>query len=187
MASIPDALKLTYDDYQCLPDDGKRHEIIDGEHVVTPALSTRHQRISGNLFLLLGTHIRQNRAGQLFAAPTDVRLSDVDVVEPDLLFVSTERLAIITPQCMQGPPDLIIEILSETTRRRDEVVKRKLYERFGVAEYWVVDPALETVKCYRLDSQRYVLAGAYALEQDDRITTPLFPTLPIPLADIFVS
>lgn len=187
MASIPDALKLTYDDYQCLPDDGKRHEIIDGDHVVTPAPSTQHQRISGNLFLLLGSHIRQTRAGALFAAPTDVRLSDVDIVEPDLLFVATGRLSIITPQYIQGPPDLVIEILSETTRRRDEVVKRKLYERFGVAEYWVVDPELETVKCYRLDFRRYILAGEYVLERNDRITTPLFPKLPIPLTEIFVS
>ena len=92
-----------------------------------------------------------------------------------------------TPRYIQGPPDLVIEILSETTRRRDEVVKRKLYERFGVAEYWVVDPELETVKCYRLDSQRYVLTGEYVLERDDIITTPLFPTLPIPLTEIFVS
>ncbi len=187
MASIPDALKLTYDDYQCLPDDGKRHEIIDGEHFVTPAPSTQHQRISGNLFILLGSHIRQTQAGELFAAPTDVRLSDVDVVEPDLLFIATGRLSIIARRYIQGPPDLVIEIFSETTRRRDEVVKRKLYERFGVAEYWVVDPELETVKCYRLDSQRYVLAGEYAMELDDRITTPLFPTLPIPLTEIFVS
>jgi Uma2 family endonuclease len=187
MASLPDALKLTYDDYQCLPDDGKRHEIIDGEHCVTPAPSTKHQRISGNLFLLLGAHIRRSKAGELFAAPTDVLLSDVDIVEPDLVFIAAERLGMITPRYIQGAPDLVIEIVSETTRRRDEVVKRKLYELYGVAEYWVVDPELDLVKCYRLESQRYVLAGEYALERDDIITTPLFPALPIPLREIFVS
>jgi Uma2 family endonuclease len=187
MASIPDALKLTYDDYLCLPDDGKRHEIIDGEHVMTPAPSTRHQRISGNLFLLLAAHIQQTRSGELFAAPTDVRLSDVDVVQPDLSFITYERRSIITPQCIDGAPDLVIEILSEATRRRDEVVKRKLYERFGVTEYWVVDPELETVKCHRLDDQRYLLAGEYALERNDQFTSPLLSTLPIPLTTIFAS
>ena len=140
MATSHLALKFTYEDYLSFPEDGKRHELIDGEHFVTPAPLTKHQRILSNLHLLITAYVKQNALGSAFFAPTDVILSDTDVVQPDFLFISATRSAIITEANIQGPPDLAVEILSEGTRKTDEVIKRKLYERYGVEEYWVFYP-----------------------------------------------
>lgn len=184
MSSQP-KVKFTYEDYLLFPDDGKRHELVDGEHAVTPAPSTKHQRVSINLATVLKNYLKQNRVGFVYPAPCDVVLSDLDVVQPDLLFVSTARLAIVTEKSIQGAPDLIIEILSETTRKTDEIVKRKLYEHHGVREYWIVDPELETVKVYRMTEQGYVRAAEFAQEAGGILTTPFLPGLQIPLSEIF--
>jgi Uma2 family endonuclease len=178
-------VKFTYEDYLLFPDDGKRHELIDGEHYVTPSPKTKHQLVSINLSRLLSTHACQAQAGFVFAAPLDVVLSDVDVVEPDLLFISAARASIITEANIQGPPDLVVEILLESTRKTDEIVKRKRYERFGVKEYWIVDPVLESVKVYRLTGQGYVRAAELSREGGETLSTPLLPELQIPLAGIF--
>ncbi len=178
-------VKFTYEDYLLFPDDGRRHELIDGDHFVTPAPRTKHQIASANLSGLLFAHLQRTKAGRVLTAPTDVVLSDLDVVQPDLLFTSSARAAIITEKNIQGPPDLAIEILSETTRRTDEVIKRKLYDRFGVPEYWIVDPELETVKVYRMTQQGYQRTAELSKESGDVLTTPLLPDLHIPLAAIF--
>ena len=184
--SVPNrSIKFTYEDYLLFPDDGKRHELIDGEHYVTPSPKTKHQRVTVKLTFLLEQHIRGTRAGHLFVAPMDVLLSETDIVEPDLLFVSAARSSIITEPNIQGAPDLVVEILSERTRKTDEITKRKLYERFGVTEYWVVDPVLESVKVYRLSDRRYVRAAELSTEAGDTLSTPLLPELRIPLAEIF--
>jgi Uma2 family endonuclease len=129
-------LKLTYDDFVQFPDDGKRHELIDGEHYVTPSPSIAHQRVSGRLYLLIGTWLEEHPVGQLFYGPLDVVFSEFDVVEPDLLYLSNERAAtVLTGQHVQGVPELVVEIASKRTRKRDETVKRRLYERTGVSEY----------------------------------------------------
>ncbi len=127
--------KLTYEDYCLLPDDGRRHEIIDGEHYVNPSPNTKHQLAFGNLFYALSHHLRQHGDGLLFGAPYDVVLSNFDVVEPDLIYVSTARKHIITEANINGAPDLVVEILSPSTRRYDEAVKFKLYDAMGIAEY----------------------------------------------------
>src|SRR5438132_8145516 len=145
------SVKFTYDDVLCFPNDGKRHEIIDGEHYVTPSPNTKHQRTSRKLTVSLGNYLEQHPVGEMFAAPFDVVFSDLDVVEPDLIYISRERAGILTEQHVRGAPDLVVEILSPGTRKADETIKRKLYERFGVAEYWVVDPELDTIKIYRRD------------------------------------
>lgn len=178
-------IKFTYEDYLLFPEDGRRHELIDGERFMTPSPSTRHQRISHNLDCFLGVHVRSAKAGQLFHAPMDVVLSDLDVVQPDLLFVSSERAAIVAEKNIQGPPDLVIEIISETTRKTDETVKRKLYERYGVREYWIVDPALETMAVYRPGDGGYVRAAELSLEAGHAVETPLLPGLTLRLSDIF--
>ena len=105
--------------------------------------------------------------GEVFAAPYDVVLSDVDVVEPDLLFVSSSRQTIITERNVQGPQDLVVEILPNSTRKTDEVIKRKLYERYGVKGYWIIDPELETIKIHRKDQNGYTLPVTLDREQDD--------------------
>lgn len=176
---------FTYEDSLLFPDDGRRHELIGGEHYATPAPTTKHQQVSCNLLGLMHAFLRRTKAGRLFSAPTDVVLSDLDVVQPDLLFVAAIRAAIITEKHVRGAPDLIIEILSETTRKTDEIVKRKLYERYGVAEYWIVDPALETVKVYRMTDQGYVRAAELSQEAGDTLTTPLLPDFQLSLAEIF--
>jgi Uma2 family endonuclease len=182
---LPRHVRFNYDDFLLFPDDGNRHEIIDGDHFMTPSPNTRHQRASFNLAAVLREFLKAHPVGQAFTAPYDVILSDEDIVEPDLLFISAARAAIITEKNVQGPPDLVVEILSAGTRKIDEVVKRKLYERYGVREYWIVDPDLETVKIYRLTDQGYVRAAELARETHDVLSSPLLPGFQTPLAEIF--
>ena len=154
-------VKLTYEDFLLFPDDGMRHELIDGEHYVTPSPNTRHQRISGNLHLLIGSWLESHPIGRIFYAPYDVVFSNFDIVEPDLLYLSNERMAeVVTPQHVRGAPEIVVEIGSPGTRKRDETIKKRLYERSGVSEYSVVDPDVD-------------------------VTTPLLPGLEMPLARIF--
>ena len=177
--------QLTYEDYLLFPDDGKRHEIIDGDQCVTPAPRTKHQRISANLTVALVSFVKRRRMGLVLAAPSDVILSDENVVQPDLLFVSTARASIVTEDNIRGAPDLVVEIISETTRKKDEVTKRKLYERFGVQEYWVVDPELETVKIFRRTQQGYGRAVELSKEANDILTTKLLTDFDLALTEIF--
>lgn len=178
-------VKFTYEDYLLFPEGGKRHELIEGEHFMTPAPNMRHQEISRNLLLAIGIFLKTHPIGKIFDAPCDVLLSNLDVVQPDLLFVSSSRFSIITEKNVQGPPDLVVEIISETTRKTDEVIKRKLYERHGISEYWIVDPELETIKVYRMTDQGYARTAEHSKENGDMLTTPLLPGLQIPLTEIF--
>jgi Uma2 family endonuclease len=141
--------KFTYEDFFHFPDDGKRHEIIDGEHYVTPSPNTKHQAVSMNLAAILWTYLKEHPIGAVFAAPFDVVFSDFDVVEPDVFYISRERAGVLTEKQMRRAPDLVVEILSPGTRKTDEVTKRRLYERSGVNEYRVVDPELDAIKIYR--------------------------------------
>ena len=128
--------RLTYDDFVQFPDDGNRHELIDGEHYVTPSPEVRHQAIVVRLVLAIGNHLQANpHLGRVFVAPLDVVLSNHDIVEPDVLFVATDQTEILTEKNVQGPPALVIEVLSHSTRKRDAQAKRRLFERTGVREY----------------------------------------------------
>jgi ligand-binding SRPBCC domain-containing protein len=179
-------LKLTYDDFVQFPDDGKRHELIDGVHYVTPSPNAKHQTIVVNLTALLRSYLRTQRGGRLFIAPFDVVFSDFDVVEPDLLFVSKARQHdVLTAKHVRGAPDLVVEIGSPSTRRRDETTKRRLYERFGVSEYWVIDPELDVVKVYRLVEGRFTGVAELTAENDGVLSSPLFPDLDLRLVDLF--
>ncbi len=184
MVTTP-STKYTYEDYVLLPDDGRRKEIIDGELYVTPAPVIKHQAVSGNLYFLLRLHLREHPVGRLFSAPCDVIFSDSDIVQPDIIYVSNERSGIITDKNIRGAPDLLIEILSESYRRNDEVIKRKLYERYGVDEYWIVDPVVETIKIYRREASAYQRVAELSNESGDVLSTPLLPELRIPLSDVF--
>ncbi|MBI2882731.1 MAG: Uma2 family endonuclease [Candidatus Methylomirabilis oxyfera] len=177
--------KFTYEDYLLFPDDGRRHELIDGDHYMTPAPSTAHQRILLKVAHRIAAHLDRYPLDHLYTAPTDVVLSKTDVIQPDLLFVSSARASLVTSQNIQGAPDLAVEILSEATRRTDEIIKRKLYERFGVQEYWIIDPEIETIKIYRMTAQGYHRVAELSDEADDMLSTPLLPDLSIPLKDIF--
>jgi Uma2 family endonuclease len=178
-------VKLTYDDFLLFPDDGKRHELIDGEHYVTPSPSRKHQAIVWNLAGIIAPYLESHPVGRAFTAPFDVVFSQFDVVEPDLLFISNARLDVLTAKNVQGVPNLVVEIGSPSTRQRDEITKRKLYERFGVEQYWVIDPELETIAVYRLVGERYQRVLELGVERNDTLATPLFPHLTLPLHQIF--
>jgi Uma2 family endonuclease len=179
-------VKLTYDDFLLFPDDGQRHELIDGEHYVTPSPNTKHQVVLGNLHLLVGSWLQQHPVGRVFFAPFDVVVSRFDVVEPDLLYMSNARAAeILTAANVQGVPELVVEIGSPSTRKRDETIKRRLYDRSGVAEYWVVDPELDRVRVYRREGEGFGRAVELSVEAGDVLTTPLLPGLALPLSRLF--
>jgi Uma2 family endonuclease len=179
-------VKLTYDDFLHLPDDGRRHELIDGEHYVTPAPIRKHQAIVMNLGSLIWIYLQQHPIGRVFGSPLDVILSDFDVVEPDLSFITHQRMREIEPSSwIKGAPNLVVEIVSPNTRKRDETIKRRLYERFGIDEYWVIDPELDTIKVYRRTADRYERTAELSVENGDVLTTSLLPGLDLPLAKIF--
>ena len=176
----------TYEDFMALPEGGPvRYELIEGDLCMTPAPNPRHQKISGNLFGIVWNFLRTNPLGEVFAAPVDVVFSQEppQVVEPDLVFLSKEHGSLITETNLQGAPDLLVEILSPTTSLRDRREKLALYERFGVPEYWIVNPERNTVQVFRLSGGRYAEALEFGL--GDRLETPLLPGLSIPLSDVF--
>ena len=186
MRPVNRGVKLTYDDYVQFPEDGKRHELIDGEHFLTPTPNRKHQSVSANLLGLIWSHLQRHPVGRVFSAPFDVILSNFDVVEPDLLYISQQRLAEIeTSPWVRGAPNLVVEIGSPSTRKRDTTIKRRLYERFGVEEYWVVDPEIDTIDVYRRVEGRYERTSQLMLERGDVLTTPLLPGLELRLVKIF--
>lgn len=178
------ATKLTYDDYAAI-DDGQRYELIEGELVLNPAPILKHQAVTGMIHALLLMHVRAHDAGAVFEAATDVVLSPETVLQPDVLFVSKARASILSRANVQGAPDLVVETLSDGTRRRDENVKRRLYERYGVAEYWLVDPVADTVRVLRRDGDKLMPVAQLYASNDDVLTTPLLPGLQIALSEVF--
>jgi Uma2 family endonuclease len=177
--------KLTYEDYVHFPEDGQRHEILDGEHYVMPAPTWDHQDAIGNLFLKLTPFVREHQLGKVGLAPFDVLLSQYDIAQPDLFFISKGRTAILTQANAQGAPDLVIEVLSDSTRRRDETLKRDRYERFGVVEYWLVDPVRRTVRVYRRSGAGFSVPLDLSAAAGDVLTTPLLPGLEIRVDEVF--
>lgn len=178
--------KLTYADFLLFPDDGQRHELIDGEHHVTPSPSLRHQQLQMRLIRAFVLYLEDHALGELFAAPFDVVFSDLDVVEPDLLFVASDQLDILTPEHVRGAPALVIEILSPGTRKTDEQTKRRLYDRAGVKEYWIVDPELDVVKVYRRTPDgSFPRAAELSREERHALATPLLTGFSIQLDELF--
>ena len=159
--AVKRSIKFTYEDYLHFPED-KRYEIIDGEVHMVPSPGEAHQDVCANLAFVLRVFVKENALGKVYFAPLDVVFSEIDVVQLDIMFISKERLNIITERNIQGAPDLIVEIISPSSEYRDRVIKRKLYSKYGVKEYWLVDPekkeievmalgesGLETVKIYK--------------------------------------
>ncbi|MGH2829648.1 MAG: Uma2 family endonuclease [Actinomycetota bacterium] len=181
--SMESSRTLTYDDLLAFPDDGLRRELIDGELVVSPSPKTRHQSISVRLTLALGNHINAHGGATLFHAPLDVLFSNRDVVEPDLLVVLDDQREIMTEKNIQGVPVLLIEIVSDA--RLDKVRKRDLYARFGVPEYWVVDPDEDRVEVYRHDGAGY--GKPAILVAGDEVTFQPLPGLRILVADLLAE
>jgi len=182
--SLPPAYLLTWDDWRELPDrDGSRYEILGGELYMSLSPGTRHQRVNRNLMFLIESYLRRTGHGELFPDRTAVRFSPRDVVMPDLLVVLAGHEDVVKEDAIDGAPDLVVEVLSPGTARRDLGVKRALYEHSGVGEYWIVDPIGETVQVHVLAEGTFRLHGSFSRNQVLR--SELLLELEIPLAEAF--
>lgn len=180
--------RLTYDDFLLFPDDdGLRHEIIDGEHYVTAAPNLGHQDLIGRLYLSIGAFVEDRpERGRIFLSPCDVVFSFHDIVEPDLIFVAPDQLGILTEKNVQGTPALVVEVLSPSTRKRDREIKRQLYDRTGVREYWLVDPDANVVTIHRRASDgSFPQAARLTAQALDTLETPLLSGWSLPIARLF--
>ena len=175
------AVRLTYEDYANMPDD-ERYELIDGELIMAAAPNMIHQGIGKRLFRFF-IIAEDLGLGWAYFAPVDVVLSDHDVVQPDLLFVLKENAHIITEANVQGAPDLVVEILSPSTSRRDWNEKRELYAKYGVNELWIADPDTRVVWVMTLRDGEYEVAGKYG---DTQIfSSPTLTGVTIDLRGVF--
>ncbi len=148
---------LTYWEYTILPDDSNRYEIINGELKMTPAPKTSHQEISKNIEYELIKYEKSTINGKVLYAPVDILLAKNVVVQPDLIFILKENYEIITEYNIKGAPDLIIEILSPSTSHYDMFEKKEIYEKYGVKEYWIVDPDKQWVEVYVSHNKKFKL------------------------------
>ena len=173
-------LKLGYAEYVLYPDDGNRHEIVDGDHYMNPAPSIYHQTISKRLQHHLYAKIELAGLGLVFDAPVDVQLSDHDIVQPDLVVLLNDTKARVTPTKINGAPELLIEIMSPSTADNDQRLKRRVYERAGVREYWIVDPCEPAVMQLVLRDGAYVEAP-----HGDELRPAILPAVVVPLPEIW--
>ena len=173
----------TYADYLQLPEDGVRYEILNGELLMSPAPNLGHQKTLGNLYVAIDSFLKKHPLGEIYLAPTDVLLSEVTVLQTDIVFIMRERFDILTRENIQGAPDLVVEVLSLGTEKRDREGKLAQYSRFGVQEYWMVDHEKQWVEVWRRAEDELCLHQRLA--QPQILTTPLLPGLKIRLAKIF--
>ena len=181
--------KITSAEFLLWPDDGKRHELIDGVHYVTPSPKFSHQEIVGRLYLAIGNFLAPRRhLGRIILARFDVVLSDYDVVEPDLLFLAGDQRSILTEANVQGAPALVVEVLSPSTQRRDEGIKRELFDRKGVQEYWLVDPKNCLVSiCRRAEDTSFPVVSTLSAAADEHLETPLLPGFELSMSELFAE
>lgn len=187
---IPEAFReivllrpLTAEDLKAFPHDGNRYEIIGGQLIVSPSPNSRHQRVSFELSGALYVFLKQTGLGQGFSAPADVHISSTDVVQPDVFVVLRERDDIIQVRGIFGAPDLVVEILSPSSMETDFLRKSRLYEQYGVREYWIVDPEREIVSVQTLDGDRFVITGEYG--RNDHMQSTVLDGFELELSAIF--
>jgi Uma2 family endonuclease len=179
--SVSKPLRYTYDDYARLPDD-RRYEVIDGELYLTPAPTPYHQIVKSRIERLLEGHVERESLGIILDAPCDVVLSRFDVLQPDIFFISSGRLATIGEKYISDAPDLVVEVLSPGTRKRDRFLKSKRYARFGVREMWIADPDKKTIEVFVNVKEVFRREALYTGE--DVLLSPMFPGLQISLARV---
>jgi Uma2 family endonuclease len=186
-------VKLTVADYMNMPDD-VRYQLIDGELILAPSPTNRHQAVTLELAVALRQFVRRNSLGIVRIAPLDVILAEHEVFQPDILFVSNDRRAlfvsndrreIMTPANIQGAPDLVVEILSPSTRRNDRGHKLGVYSRCGVREYWIVDPDAGLVEVLSAGDSGLALAATFSFE--DVLVSPLLPGLAVELDQVLAE
>ena len=177
------ARKLTYADFVRLPDDGRRHEFIDGVHYVTASPNFRHEIVRQRVNFALASHLKVSRAGIVLSI--DCVMSLIDIVWPDLVVVLNSQFAIVSKPNIKGAPAIVIEVLSSTTSQRDRTLKRDLYERKGVREYWIVDGSRNTVDVFRLAGAGF--SRPVRLRKRDTLTTPLLPGFELSMSELFAE
>ena len=175
-------VKFTVADYMDTPE-GARYQLLDGELILAASPNNQHQTVLLSLAAILRQFVSSNNLGKAWIAPFDVVLSNHDVVQPDLLFISHSRDAIITAANIQGAPDLVVEVLSPSTEGHDRGYKRTLYSRHGVREYWLVDPERETIAVMTPGTDGLTPQATYPPSQT--LTSPLLPALTLDLASVF--
>ncbi|MBI4638387.1 MAG: Uma2 family endonuclease [Candidatus Rokubacteria bacterium] len=166
---------LTYRDYEALPADGRRYELHEGELSVTPAPGTQHQRVVGRLYRLLCQHAEAHRLGEVFVSPVDCILSDTTVVQPDIVYVESARSPLVSARGIEGPPTLVVEVLSPSTAQLDRGTKLQLYARYRVPYYWIVELEGQCIEAYALAEGTFKLAGR--LDRGESGSLPPFPDL----------
>jgi Uma2 family endonuclease len=179
-AEKPD-LRFTYTDYTHLPE-GLSYELIDGDFFMVPAPRPFHQIVAARILNALSRYVEEHDLGEVIPAPCEVKLSEYDVVQPDILFVSKKRLASIKEQYVAGPPDLVVEVLSESDPSRDTQIKRKFYSRYGVREYWIAD-LKGTVQILRQEQGQ--LRVSQTFHSGEVLISPLLGDFRLTLSDVF--
>lgn len=182
MTLRPQRVRYTYEDYAKTPDD-VRYQLIDGELILSPSPTFYHQRISAVLFVELRLWAESNGAGEVVSAPMDVYFTETDLAQPDILFISEERMHIVEDRYVRGAPDLVIEILSPSTSGLDLGAKMGLYALHGVPHYWIADPDTRTTRTLRLEAGDYAEVAIFT--ENDVLTSDTFPGLRIDLSQVF--
>jgi Uma2 family endonuclease len=179
MATLAPELLFTVDDYLSMPEGGPRYELIEGDLIMAPAPNSEHQDIARDISFAFITYARTH-GGKVYFSPLDVYLDDHNVVQPDILWISPARVSRVSKRGLEGAPDLVVEILSKSTKTRDKNVKLKLYRRFGVREYWLVDPKTSTIEihCFQHDNDVRTLAV------DDLVVSPVLPGFEMPVKQL---
>ena len=178
--------RLTYEDYFDLPESDDRYELIDGELFMAPTPIPEHQDFLAELFTMIRAFVRENGLGRAYIAPLAVMLSEHVVLQPDMMFISNERLDIIKwGQYVQGAPDLVVEVLSPSTTRHDRVVKRELYARYVVREYWIADIVGKTIEVNVSEREAFSVASVYG--EGDIFESPLLTGLKVDISGVFES
>lgn len=179
----PVVVPYTYAEYAALPPDGRRWELIDGDFEVIPAPAPRHQTVSRHLQFELMQALEETGVAHVYNAPIDVILSQTDVLQPDLVILRADRAHLVSERGIEGPPDIVVEILSPSTRVIDRRVKSRTYARYGVPEYWIVDGDIGLIELYRLGAEGYVIERRF--DRASKLETPRFPELHVDLMRAF--
>ncbi len=176
----------SYEDYLKLTDD-KRYEVMEGELVMAPAPIPYHQEVSRNLEFLMWDFVKRKRLGVVFDAPIDVVLDEHNVLQPDIVFVSKDRLDIIKDKAIHGAPNLVVEVVSPSTLGRDTVRKKAIYEKFGVKEFWIVYPEMKCVEVLVLEKGEYTLYDEGCLESRTEVKSKVIKGFKAKLEEVFES
>lgn len=181
--TIRPRVRFKADDIWDAPEDGNIYEVIDGDLYVTPAPAWIHQRVVGRLYSIVSQHVFTNRLGEIVPAPTGVALDEENGLQPDILFISNARRGIISERGVDGAPDLVVEVLSPSTKARDLGIKLRRYAAAGVPHYWTLEPVTHVLEERRLTVDGYELIGTYG--ERDTFRPALFPGLEIRLAELW--